>query len=454
MLKKIIQTIIGLFTVVIIFAACQGGSNGYAVVDGSTVVDGYTVTVVDGYVKNATVTDASGQTATYTSNGKYTFNNAPMYPISTTGGILEDTDLSFDIQMSVSDGASTVISPITTFLGTDSTLLSKFAGLGLGISTLDEFSVDYVSTNDANLAKLSQVLYLILQDSTLTSTFKSSVKNSSSLSSLNDIYTLASTDINASTSAFTPQQISRMNSMITAVKNYSGTAANLESSIKAYKSNFITESTTVVTHNNISYGTVISPHTGKVWLDRNLGASQTCTSMTDSDCYGDYFQWGREADGHEKSTSAVTDTQETSITNTSANFVKNLNWTTADSDRSQRQANWSKTDGTSICPVGYRVPTEAEIKAETSDLTGTNAISNATDLYNSFLSIPAAGYRSRSSGAIKLVGSFSTLSTVTLGVVSDYIKTFDADSSSAEIFLYNGKNTDIGIGASVRCIQD
>lgn len=381
-----------------------------------------------------------------------------MYPISTTGGILEDTDLSFDIQMSVSDGASTVISPITTFLGTDSTLLSKFAGLGLGISTLDEFSVDYVSTNDANLAKLSQVLYLILQDSTLTSTFKSSVKNSSSLSSLNDIYTLASTDINASTSAFTAQQIYRMNSMITAVKNYSGTAANLESSIKAYKSNFMTESTTVITHNNISYGTVISPHTGKVWIDRNIGASQTCTSMTDSNCYGDYFQWGREADGHEKSTSSTSNTKETSITNTSANFtkisIKYGDWTTADSDHTQRQANWSKTDGTSICPVGYRVPTEAEIKAETSDLTGTDAISNATDLYNSFLSVPAAGYRVRSSGAMQSLGSVSSLSTATLGVTSDTIKTFDADSSSAGIFLYNGKNSGVGIGISVRCIQN
>jgi len=41
--------------------------------------------------------------------------------------------------------------------------------------------------------------------------------------------------------------------------------------------------------NGIEYLTVTSPDTGKIWLDRNLGASQVCTSSTDSSCYGNLY---------------------------------------------------------------------------------------------------------------------------------------------------------------------
>jgi hypothetical protein len=50
--------------------------------------------------------------------------------------------------------------------------------------------------------------------------------------------------------------------------------------------------------NNLVYSTVTSPDTGKVWLDRNLGATQVATSKTDSAAYGHYYQWGRNDDGH------------------------------------------------------------------------------------------------------------------------------------------------------------
>ncbi len=441
MYKQILKTTIGICAISTIFTACGGGSGDFS----SSPVD---VTVVDGYVKNATVTDNSGQTATYTSNGVYRFNNSIVYPISTTGGALEDTDLAFDINMSVNDGVSTVISPITSFLGNDSTLLSKFAGLGLGISTLDEFSVDYVNTNDTNLAKLSQLLYIILKDSTLTTTFKSSV-GSNSTSSLDNLFTLASTDINAST-AFTAQEILRMNNLLTAVNNYDGTAANMENSINAYKSNLSTESTTVITHNDITYGTVLSPHTGKTWLDRNIGASQTCTSITDTSCYGDYFQWGREADGHENNTSTTTATQATAITNAGSLFITHAtDWTTADSDRTLRAANWAATDGSSVCPTGYRVPTIDELSAETINLTGTEAISNITDLFNGFLAVPASGWR-KPTTSWSNVGTGSSIATTSFGTTSTTIKTIDFDSSSASVYNTSG----ISIGITVRCIKN
>ena len=42
--------------------------------------------------------------------------------------------------------------------------------------------------------------------------------------------------------------------------------------------------TTAGSSNGNEYLTVTSPDTGKIWLDRNLGASQVCTFSTDSSC--------------------------------------------------------------------------------------------------------------------------------------------------------------------------
>ncbi|MEA2018242.1 MAG: hypothetical protein U9N59_07325, partial [Campylobacterota bacterium] len=55
---------------------------------------------------------------------------------------------------------------------------------------------------------------------------------------------------------------------------------------------FVSESTTeeqpTYTNNNFTYSTITSSVTGKIWMDRNLGASRACTSFDDTQCYGDY----------------------------------------------------------------------------------------------------------------------------------------------------------------------
>lgn len=126
------------------------------------------------------------------------------------------------------------------------------------------------------------------------------------------------------------------------------------------------------------YKEVTSPFTGKVWLDRNLGASEVCTHArgnfgSDSDyiesqqnCFGDYYQWGRSADGHEKLTSTTTTSIATTLIPGHNQFIIDENdqdtisdWTTADAGGTLRAQEWSKTDGSSICPVGFRVPTKS-----------------------------------------------------------------------------------------------
>jgi len=205
-----------------------------------------------------------------------------------------------------------------------------------------------------------------------------------------------------------------------------------------------TVTVTLITHNGTVYGTVTSPYTGRIWLDRNLGAAQVCTMSNDSACYGDYYQWGRNFDGHQDSLAGLTTTRMTSIHNVGALFVhSNWDWVSpgVDDNGTLRSAEWSKLDGSSICPIGFRVPTIGELNAETVD----QGVSTATDAYNNFLKLPAAGYHDGDdNGLMKQVDTFVNL----------FSSTPIANSEDAENLQIGGSDDDSrGDGSSIRCIK-
>ncbi|VAY87035.1 hypothetical protein MNB_ARC-1_622 [hydrothermal vent metagenome] len=188
------------------------------------------------------------------------------------------------------------------------------------------------------------------------------------------------------------------------------------------------------------YNTITSQVTNRVWLDRNLGASQACTQLDDSACFGDYYQWGRNTDGHEKSNSKLVN-QEVSISVNSGYFVAGVvsgEWAREDSNGSIRSTNWSKIDGTSICPVGYRVPTRDEFVKE-------NIISRG-QAYSSVLKFPSAGYREISRGDFVDLNSLG------------YLWSSSPDADEAEYFTFT--QTSAGMhtksranGIPVRCVK-
>src|SRR6056297_3172153 len=81
-------------------------------------------------------------------------------------------------------------------------------------------------------------------------------------------------------------------------------------------------STLTFTYNgsSVTYGTVVGQNS-TCWLDRNLGASQVAGSSTDSDAYGDLFQWGRLDDGHQERTSSTTSTNSSSDDPEHSDFI-------------------------------------------------------------------------------------------------------------------------------------
>ncbi|MCI5219315.1 MAG: hypothetical protein D3914_09030 [Candidatus Electrothrix sp. LOE2] len=108
----------------------------------------------------------------------------------------------------------------------------------------------------------------------------------------------------------------------------------------------------------------VTSATGRVWMDRNLGASRVATSMTDEAAYGDLYQWGRLADGHEKRTSETTTETSSSDVPGHGKFIisdnPETNW------RIPENYNlWQGVNGVNNpCPAGFRLPTYDELDTE------------------------------------------------------------------------------------------
>ena len=203
----------------------------------------------------------------------------------------------------------------------------------------------------------------------------------------------------------------------------------------------------VIQFKGFNYLPVTSPETGRVWLDRNLGAKKLCTNASDVSCFGDLYQWGREADGHQKRTSLVKRDGAIDINLDSTNFVTSTedasyfyvgDWAFGDNNGSIRKKNWSNINGKSICPINYRVPTSKELLAEVSNL--------------EFLNLPNAGYRNDYFGRL-ITNADIHLWTVTTEFESDF---------ASSLFVSSKKYEQTGIrnitpranGYSVRCIKN
>jgi len=188
---------------------------------------------------------------------------------------------------------------------------------------------------------------------------------------------------------------------------------------------------------------VTNPVTGRTWMDRNLGASRAATSSTDSQAYGDLYQWGRAADGHQQRNSPTTITRSRDDQPGHGSFIiiseNPMDWRIPRNDNLWRGVNGINRP----CPSGYRLATEAEWNAERQSWSS----NNAAGAFASPLKLPLPGLRSENNGSVTNVGSDGYYWSSTVDAARGRSLFFNVDIDNMRTF-YRAR------GFSVRCIKN
>ncbi len=188
---------------------------------------------------------------------------------------------------------------------------------------------------------------------------------------------------------------------------------------------------------------------GQIWMAYNLGASQVAINAIDENAYGDLYQWGRRADGHQ-----VRNNNSTTILLSATNKPLHTSFILAldepfDWMSSQDDTLWQGASGTNNpCPAGFRLPTKTEFEQEYPNWT----TQNAEGAHNSPLKLVVSKYRDQENGNIVTTQQFGFYWTSTVEVGNGggaYYFYFSNITDSPRILAY-GRAT----GMSVRCIKD
>ncbi|MFK5976139.1 MAG: FISUMP domain-containing protein, partial [Sulfurovum sp.] len=199
----------------------------------------------------------------------------------------------------------------------------------------------------------------------------------------------------------------------------------------------------------------VYPTDGRTWLDRDLGSPSVCANYMDSTCYGALYQWGRGADGHQKRNSIATNANPDSFPYSSPfheiSSTGNFDWLSTAGGNvetsgfiTERQASWSSLTINSVCPIGWYVPSIAEITA----LADAEGIVDSASAFISPLHFAVSGSRSTGSSNIEQAN------------VKGFIWTTDTSSTNNTSYAFTYTETETlwsrayrATGYSVRCLK-
>ncbi len=164
----------------------------------------------------------------------------------------------------------------------------------------------------------------------------------------------------------------------------------------------ITEEITNTPQNLSTKVVEVKSKTGRIWMDRNLGASEAATSSSDIQSFGNLYQWGRGSDGHQLRTSGTTTILSKNDVPLNKNFIIATN-NPFDWRNPPNNNLWFGLNGiNNPCPSGFRIPTKEEFLAEAAYWGNLNSGESA---FNSPLKLPLPGYRASNNALIKNAGS-------------------------------------------------
>ncbi|WP_127846122.1 fibrobacter succinogenes major paralogous domain-containing protein [Psychroflexus aestuariivivens] len=185
---------------------------------------------------------------------------------------------------------------------------------------------------------------------------------------------------------------------------------------------------------------ITNPITGRTWMDRNLGAQRSAVSSSDNRAFGDYYQWGRRADGHEKKNSNIVNEQANSVQPEHGNFIAGFaTWNTI-----ENSTTWDGVDAiNNPCPCGFRLPTPSELAEEINSW----STQNANGAIQSVLKLPLPGYRGNADGVVSSEALFGYYWSSTNENMNG--KDMGINQSSSQVTSHAQAG-----GASIRCIKN